>query len=504
MGTYENNEIPVFGQVFFAFNPLRDRMFSFSRGELVNSPETQQSQEKSFFMIIDQLLDLEKAPSARSYSDKEYDLEGYRIWLESLGSPHRAGQKIIHLAGTKGKGSTGALCEAILLGQGFPTTLYTSPHLEHFGERYRFDGRAWTLAEFEAEMQAFYDSLAPEQRRGIDAPHPYRTVFEMLTALAFKASARRNQAPGKPQAVILETGLGGRLDCTNVADPVVSVITTLGMDHTKILGDTIEKIAAEKAGIIKRGRPVVVARQAPEHLNRVWPVILRRAEEEGAPIVRAWEHNPVLSVAPAEAGQRVRLRLPDGTEVEETLPLRGSFQIGNLEAAVAACWYFMRECGQMPEAGGFPRGLPQTVWPGRLEVHENALGKLLILDGAHCPLSARALGREVARLAGGRPDPRFLLLFAMQRDKDAGKFLKHFLTPTGKAELQGIIMYPLGSPRGAEPEALVKTAADQGLPATAASSPAEAMAQAAAAGTHIVAGGTLYTIAALRDAWKTL
>lgn len=458
-------------------------------------------------MILDRLLDLERNPAARSYGDKEYNLDRYRVWLESLGSPQN-GQRFVHIAGTKGKGSTAAICEGLLRGLGFPTALYSSPHLTHFGERFRFDGESWSFKEFEERLQAFHDGLAPEQRHGFDGPHSYRTVFEVLTALALVEFRRRGEqlaASGArlPQAVLWETGLGGRLDCTNVVDPVVAVITALGMDHTRILGNTIEKIAAEKAGIIKPGRPVIVSRQPEEHRERVWPVLLRRAEEVGAPVIRAWEHNPVIASEDTAEGLRVRLRLPSGEEGEGLLPLRGQFQAANLEAAVAAAWYMAREEKRSPSPEELLGGLNMVNWPGRLEVHRNRLGNVLILDGAHCPLSARTLGREARRILSAEGRTTFMLLFAMQGDKDARQFLRNLLAHIGDCELMGVLTYPINSPRAATPEQLAEAANAEGLPAIPCASLDAAMNDLATAGCHGVAAGTLYSLSMIRAAWTS-
>src|SRR5205823_1160082 len=150
---------------------------------------------------------------------------------------------------------------------------------------------------------------------------------------------------------------------------------------TALLGKEIEQIAWEKAGIIKPGRPVIVSRQHPEFVDRVWPVLESRAREVGAPLVRAWEHNPVLEGRPLPNGQRVRLRLPDGREEEAFLPLAGSFQTHNLEAAVAAAWHVAGSSDIQLSAGTFLRGLEQVHWPGRMEFHLTAEGQGLILDG---------------------------------------------------------------------------------------------------------------------------
>lgn len=458
-------------------------------------------------MFLDNLLDLEKAPAARSYSDKEYNLEGYAAWVDAIGAPQR-GQTFIHVAGTKGKGSTVALCEAVLRGNGFPTAAYTSPHLSHFGERFRVDGVPWTPGEFEARGAAFLDSLAPELRRGLSGPNHYRTVFEVLTALALVEFRKHPAAlSGKRRQVVCwETGLGGRLDCTNIVDPLVTVITTMGMDHMSLLGDTIEKIAAEKAGIIKRGRPVIVARQAPEFAERVLKVIVARAAEVGAPVVRAWEHNPVLSAKPAAGGgQDVEVRLPDGAVLAARLTLNGSFQQVNLECAIAAAWYVAKELGAPLTPEGIGRGLGLVDWPGRLEIHPAPTGELLVLDGAHCPLSASVLAGEVNALLRGLDwgiRRKVVLLFAMQSDKNHREFLTKMSIGLGHDTIEAVLCYPVGGQRGAEPGDLVAAAQKVGLNAAECASATEALAMARSTGRTIVACGTLYTIATIREAWR--
>lgn len=325
--------------------------------------------------LLDELLDLEKAPAARSYTEKAYNLDGFRAFLESLGNPQR-GLHFIHVAGTKGKGSTAALCESILRAHGFPTAMFTSPHLEHFGERFRFDGRAWTAEEFEEHLERFSTCLGPEQRLGFQGPHPYRTVFETLTAMALVAFREhrdrlRAAAPGgRPLIVCWETGLGGRLDCTNVVDPVASVLTTIGMDHVALLGDSIEAITAEKAGIFKAGRPALICRQDPAAAHRVMKVVREKAAEAGSPVVRAWDHNPVRM----GGEQEVEFTLPDGTAGRAAMPLAGRFQRGNLEGAIAACWYAAKMGGGVLTADQTAEGISRVDWPGRFEIHRGAGG----------------------------------------------------------------------------------------------------------------------------------
>ncbi len=456
-------------------------------------------------MILDRLLDLEKAPAARGYSSVEYNLDRYRALLEALGNPQE-GLAFLHVAGTKGKGSTCAMAEAMLLGLGHPTAFYSSPHLEHFGERFRLDGEALTPGEFETALERFFDRLPPETRRTFEGPHSYRTVFETLTALAlieFRSHRDTARAGGrKPQAVCWETGLGGRLDCTNVVDPLVTGITALGMDHCRLLGDRIELIAAEKAGIVKPGRPVIVGRQKPEHAEAVWPVLLSRAAEMGAPLVRAWEHNPVVASRDVPEGQVIRVRLPDGNEAEGLLPLRGGFQHGNLEVAVALCWYAVRELeGRAPSGEALLAGLARTRWPARFEVLERPGRPALVLDGAHCPLSAEALGRTAAQWLADRGEERIILLWAMQKDKDHAGFLRALRKGLGEGvRIDKAVTCPVVGVRGATPEELAARAREAGLEAEAAPDAAEAVRLAEVMGAPVLAAGTLYTPADLRNA----
>src|SRR5215471_11054227 len=460
-------------------------------------------------MILDRLLDLEKTPLALRYTDREYDLEGFRRWLAEMGSP-QAGQWFVHIAGTKGKGSTGVLVEGLLRGLGFPTAFYSSPHLKHFGERYRFDGVPWTFEQFESALERLVDSLPPEQRHLLDGPHRYRTAFEFLTLLALVEFGERDRrlhaaAPAAlRQVVCWETGLGGRLDCTNVVDPVVSVITALGLDHTAVLGKEIEQIAAEKAGIIKPGRPVIISRQAPEFFDRVWPVLASRAREAGAPLVRAWEHNPVLDARPLPDGQMVRMRLPDDSEEEAFLPLAGSFQRHNLEAAVAATWHVTRSSDRPLSPGAFLRGLETVCWPGRLEIHLTTEGQALVLDGAHCPLSARMAVRSLREWQDSIPlpcRPPYEVLWGMQNDKDHAAFLAGLGEAGPEGFFGAVHTYPVPGPRGADPEVLRDVARALGWDARSNASPAEALTTALATGRSVLAVGTLYTSVPLREAW---
>jgi dihydrofolate synthase/folylpolyglutamate synthase len=475
------------------------------------------------------LLDLEKTPAALPYDARAYDLEGFRDWLAELGNPER-GQSFVHIAGTKGKGSTAALVESMLLALGYSTATFTSPHLAHFGERYRYDGAPWSLGEFEAALNRLNAASQPPWRDALKSPHRFRTAFEFMTMVALREFSERgqrleSQPSPRRQVVCWETGLGGRLDCTNVVDPLVSVITTLGLEHTAILGDTIEQIATEKAGIIKPGRPVVVARQTPEFAARALAVIRRRAEELNAPLWLAWETSPVVSGQQTLAGQTVEFVTPGGLRQLAHLPLHGPFQQGNLEAALTAVWLVasgeQNECkvstddtttqsNQFDRAtfsAALTRGIAACCWPGRFELHRSPSGQMIVLDGAHCPLSAAAAAealqtwRREGVLPPGQPVE---ILWGMQRDKKHQEFLTSLVRPETRATFGAVHTYPVRGVRGADAETLAEVARGFGLAVQSHPSPQAALKAAADSGCPVLAVGTLYTLAELREHWREL
>lgn len=270
-------------------------------------------------------------------------LDNVHRLLGGLGLP-RAGMKFIHVAGTNGKGSTCAFIHAILKAAGINAGLFTSPHLVHFGERIRDARRMITTEEIESGIARLREHVKHWD------PHP--TFFELALALALDWFARRGC-----EWIVLETGLGGRLDATNALTPVVSVITPIGYDHMQFLGDTLAKIAAEKAGIIKPGIPFVTQTQNSEALD----VLLAAARTQNAP----------LTLVEQPCG------LPLG--------LSGSHQRWNAELAVAA----LRATGLDLPPGVIEAGLRQVEWPARFQ----RLRADLILDGAHNLDAARVLAR---------------------------------------------------------------------------------------------------------------
>ncbi len=322
------------------------------------------------------------------YAPEHFDLARVERLLNLLGDPHRR-FKSVHIAGTKGKGSTSAMIASILHAAGYRTGLYTSPHLHTFRERIRLNGQM--IAQ--AQVAALIERLKPlvERIEGI-------TTFEIMTALAFTYFAQRGA-----EFVAVEVGLGGRLDATNVIEPLVAVITSLSYDHTEVLGTTLSEIAREKAGIIKEGIPVV---SAPQELEAM-AVIEEVCRERGAELVvvgRDWTWE--AGEANLE-GQSFKVQGP-WSEVQGLdfwIPLLGRHQLINATVAIAAVEKLREQGIPIPEAS-VKEGLRRVRWPGRLEV----LGRepWVVVDGAHNGDSARKL---VAALMELFPHRKLILIF---------------------------------------------------------------------------------------------
>jgi dihydrofolate synthase / folylpolyglutamate synthase len=330
----------------------------------------------------------------------KFDLENITILAQRLGRPERA-YPSAHIAGTNGKGSTAAFLDSILRSAGFCTGLNTSPHLERINERIRVNGEEISDAAFAetlTRMQALIEELLAE---GNLRAHP--TYFECVTAMAFEHFARERVEFG-----VFEVGLGGRLDATNILTPVVTLITRVDFDHENFLGHSLAEIAAEKAGIIKPGVPLILAEQ--------------RSEARGVILARAQKFNcPVIDVAEAfrmdrENGENgcFRARVTDaasGWSLEIAPQLPGRFQLQNALSAVATA-RLLRDRRFRISDGAIVEGIASAVWPGRLEKLHSRPD--VYLDGAHNPSAARELAAFWEQNFSGR---KVWLLFGALRDK---------------------------------------------------------------------------------------
>ena len=349
--------------------------------------------------------------------------------LDAIGNPHKEIQAI-HIGGTNGKGSTAAMMSSILQKEGYRVGLYTSPHLTRFTERIKVNGK-----EIEEEEVA---ALAGSMRKEIEAAGvtPPFTFFDFTTALALSYFNRK-----VVDLAILEVGLGGSLDSTNVVDPLLSVITNIAKEHEAYLGNTILKIAGEKAGIIKKGRPLVTAATQP----RVLRLFSKNCEAKGSPFFRVGKD---FRSAPGEDGdfdyQGLNRKL-----WSIHLNLKGAHQILNATTALGAM-EVLEDLGYPVSTDAMIEGLREVDWPGRLEMVSSS--PRVILDGAHNPAGALVLKESLEKEFEYR---RLILLVGIMRDKDVPSML-HLLSPLADR----IILTRPHTDR-AMPPALLKKALDQ-------------------------------------------
>jgi len=422
--------------------------------------------------------DFEKEP-AHLYTAENFDLRRVEDLLERLGDPHRC-FKSIHIAGTKGKGSTAAIIAAVLNAAGFRTALFTSPHLHTFCERIRVDSKMIARQE----MAELVREIAPAV-----ASVPRLTTFEIVTALAFLHFARQGA-----EFAVVEVGLGGRLDATNVIEPLVAVITSLSLDHTYVLGDTLAAIAGEKAGIVKPRVPVISAPQ-PLEAQTVIEAVCR---DHGAPLTvvgRDWTWKPgEVSLDVQTFGVASDLGGTDELcRQVYRLPLLGRHQLVNATVSIAAL-HALRGQGVAISPDEVSKGVAQVEWPARFEVLSR--DPSLIVDGAH---NADSAGRLRQALADYFPRRDVVLIFGVSRDKDLAKMLQA-LSPA----VRHLILMQSSHPRAASMETLLPAVTELGRQAFVAEGAEQALDMAldlSSPGGLICASGSLFVAADVRMAW---
>jgi dihydrofolate synthase/folylpolyglutamate synthase len=374
----------------------------------------------------------------KSPRPSDLSLDRMRELLRILGNPQER-YLIVHVAGSKGKGSTSAMLASILRQEGYETGLFTSPHLSKVEERIQVDGTPIAAEELTRLMEEI------EQHARANGLEPALTFFEVATALGFLHFARR-----EVDVAVVEVGLGGRFDSTNVCEPFVSIITSISFDHTQYLGNTLAQIAMEKAGIVKPGRPCLSGVQAPEART----VIEEICRQRGAPLKEIgrdfhYRHEPAVIGATEDTPMRVTVTA-QRTRPALQVGLIGEHQASNAALAVAAV--------EEIDAQGFPisdkavaAGLAKVQWPARLEI----MGRqpLVLLDCAHNVASAEALVQAIKsslppREAGGRRT----LIFAGSNDKDLAGMLRVLAPEFDRVALTRFSQ----SPRAVAPEELVK------------------------------------------------
>jgi dihydrofolate synthase / folylpolyglutamate synthase len=333
----------------------------------------------------------------------KFSLSTIRTILESLGRPERRYATAI-VAGTNGKGSTAAMLASVVERAGCRTGLYTSPHLLRVNERIRVNGDEISDDDFARCFTQVWDAADGLLAETKLAARP--SFFEYLTASAFL-----HFASVPVDFAVLEVGMGGRLDATNVTEPRVAVLTNIALDHQQFLGSTIAAIAAEKAGVITAGRPVVSSVEHPEARE----VIRSRAAELGAPLVETAERARVTNLRAREGRYEFDLEMDGDFFPGLKAPLRGRFQVKNAVAAAAAAQQLARQ-GWKISAATIHEGLLRSRWPGRLEIVSER--PLLVLDGAHNPAAAREIAAFAREEWAGR---RLRLIYASMRDKAMGE-----------------------------------------------------------------------------------
>jgi dihydrofolate synthase/folylpolyglutamate synthase len=363
----------------------------------------------------------------------KFDLANMHVLLEALGHPERRFPSVL-IAGTNGKGSTAAQLASILGAAKFHTGLYTSPHLIQVNERIRVDGELISDAEF-AEIHLRVEQTAQKLVvQGLLPWHP--SFFEMLTAMAFEyfASVR-------VEIAVLEVGMGGRLDATNVVEPCVSVITDISLDHQNFLGNTLREIATEKAGIIRPKGVVVTLPQHPEANNVIGNTILER-DARG---VSAVPYVPPVSPGAHEVWDGASYPLTVlGEEIRIESPLIGRHQLRNTALAIAAALE-LKQFGFNITAQQIAAGIRQTRWPGRFQVvPATESDPEVVLDVAHNPAGAWALRAALSQYYEGRP---LILIFGAMRDKAIAE-MAEVLFPMA----DHVVLTHAGSPRAATAE----------------------------------------------------
>lgn len=369
----------------------------------------------------------------------KFGLENIGRLMEALGAPERRYPSIL-VAGTNGKGSTVALLESMLRSAGYLTGRYTSPHLRCLEERIHVDGRPISRDELRSFVSRVADAADALWRHEKDSSAP--TFFEAVTAAAFLAFAERGV-----DVAVLEVGMGGRFDATNVAPASVSVIAPVGFDHERFLGGTIAAIAAEKAAIIKEGRPVVVGRLLPE----AFEVVEREAKERGAKLVRALD-GVAIDAEECAPGFRVKLRTPARDYGVIELPLAGDHQLDNLVLSVRA----LEEFSPALALSEVARGVATTHWPGRLQRIPGS--PPLLLDAAHNVMAVEALARY---LESHRHEKR-VLLFGVMKDKRVREMLDRLLPL-----VHAFVATRPEMSRARGPEQLARWARERGIPSEA-------------------------------------
>lgn len=436
---------------------------------------------------LNSFINYENIPGI-SYASSGYSLKHVEDFLHRIGDPHLAA-RTVHIAGTKGKGSVAAMIAQVLSTSGYRTGLYTSPHLHTLRERIRVDGRLISQSEFTSlmtELKPYFDSVnaavvgqGSKHREG-EAGQPL-TYFEALTALAFAYFSKK-----KVDFQVLEVGLGGRLDATNVTKPEVCVITPISREHTEVLGDSLDKIAHEKAGIIKPGSFVVSSPQEKEASQVISDVCC----QQGASLVQVGKDVTWHKIAGDLHQQSLVIKGKTGTQ-QLTIPLLGDYQLENAATAIATL-EVLATSGFHISTEDIARGLAQVKWPGRFQIINYE--PIVVADGAHNVASMRRLVENIK--AYFNYDQIFLIL-GISCDKDIPGIVKELVSLSPQ-----VTVTRSSHPRAASPSVIAAEFAKWGIKPGVAGSVAKGLSQALSTAKEkdlVCVTGSLFVVAEALD-----
>ena len=408
---------------------------------------------------------------ASELAKAEFNLDRMRDLMHLLGDPQND-YPIIHIAGSKGKGSTAAFTASALRAADYRVGLYTSPHLQDFTERLQINGVPIPQDEFAALVEEIKPSVAQV---------PFITTFELTTALAFLYFSRQ-----KITVAVIEVGLGGRLDATNIVTPLVSVITSLSLEHTAVLGITLTEIAREKAGIVKEGHPFVSAPQKPEAAS----VLDLAAEEYNVPLTLVGRDLMYKVKKKTIDGQMLEVWMRNGPKMKLSIPLLGDHQVENAVTAYAAL-IAARQEGLVFNAAQLKQGFAETKWPGRFEIWREK--PPIVLDSAHNPDSFAKLRQTLDEYF---PEWPVILIFGVSEDKNVADMLKELAS-----RLEKVLLTKSVHPRAVEVQKLVGFAEQAGVACEAVEPVEEAVARAldiAGDQALVLSAGSIFLTAAVR------
>jgi dihydrofolate synthase/folylpolyglutamate synthase len=418
---------------------------------------------------------------ARPRDAAYYDLRRVDELLEKVGNPHLKA-KTVHLAGTKGKGSTAAMITSALMDAGYSTGLFTSPHLLTYNERIRVNDELISNEDMIMLTEKLQPIITDINER---ATYGKLTTFEIMTAMGFMYFEMKHV-----DFQVVEVGLGGRLDATNVVRPEVTVLTTIGYDHMEVLGDTLSLIAGEKAGIMKPGVTAVASQQLPDPDK----VFEDRAAELGIPLIKVGRDVLWESTSFSDMNQMFRVKGRHG-EYNLTIPLVGEHQLINAATAVAAL-EVLQDKGYRITSEHIVHGLANVKWPGRLQILQRK--PLLVVDGAHTIDSARRARESLTRYF---TFDKAILIIGSSMDKDITGMVNELAPIFDK-----VIVTRSDHPRAMASDRIIAEFHKKGVEGVAAKNVAEALPLAlsmAGENDMIVATGSLFIVAkVLEEAQK--